>query len=126
MPVHDLPGVVGFVADVSDGSVLVLTEPAQPWGTSAFRLFYGAPAQMIERSITAYNQGGSGGLEITFTVGGATDTINFDAAPPADGGLGDTESTGTLDTGSGGPKTVTMRIPTPSTLAGFTFTCTGA
>jgi hypothetical protein len=46
---QNLPVEVEYVADVSNGEAIVVTEPMDPWGYSGFRLFYGTPSQMIER-----------------------------------------------------------------------------
>ena len=42
---------------------------------------------------------------------------------PFDGGLGEAPGPVTLVTGDGGSVTFTLRLPTPTTLAGFSFTC---
>jgi hypothetical protein len=48
-PFGNLPALIEDVADVSNGDSIVVTEPMDPSGYSGFRLFYGAPGQMIER-----------------------------------------------------------------------------
>jgi hypothetical protein len=110
------------VADVSNGDAVVVASPMDPYGTSDFRLFYGKPGQMAERSITAFNADCCG-TYVSFAVGDATYTASFTWMTDGDGGGG--PGPATLDTGSG-MLGMTLRSPTPQTLSGFAFTCLGS
>lgn len=126
MPIQNLPHVPVYVADASDGTGLVVTTSMDAYGTDDAHLYYGTAAQMIERPITAYNASLSGDTTITFGVDAATYSVHFsivlgdpDASP--DGSPGPV----TLDKG-GTTEMMTLRLPTPTMLPGFTFTCTGS
>jgi hypothetical protein len=120
---QDLPALVEHVADVNDGDSIVVTQPMDPWGYSGFRLFYGTPANMIERPITLYNRGDTDDF-VSFTVDGAVYTADFtfqafglvDASRPPAG----PES---LTLGDGGTLPMTERMPVPTSLSGFSFAC---
>lgn len=121
MPIVNLPNVVTDVADVSDGTVIVVTLPFD-WSSSAdFHLFYGRPNAMQERTIVSFDQDASGGnATFKFTVGSGTYTMSITGTEDVEAGL--SPSTGTLDTGMG-QLSFTLRMPTPATLSGFSFTC---
>lgn len=123
MPVVDLPMVVADVADVSDGTAIVITAPTDVSSSADFHLYYGHPGAMQERTITAFNQDAAigGGATIEFTVGSSKYTMTIDGTNDPDAGAA--PSTGTLDIGTGTPLAFTLRNPTPTTLTGFTFTC---
>jgi hypothetical protein len=123
--IQNLPNVVQYVIDVSNGSVVVVTAPMDASGYSGFRLFYGTPSNMIERPITAYNQSLSGPADIAFTVGSATYTLQTMWTFGPDAGPLGMPSGATLDTGTG-TISATIRMPTPTTLSGFSFTCSSA
>jgi hypothetical protein len=123
---QDLPGVVEYVADVSNGNVLVVTAPMDASSYSGFRLFYGTQGAMVERTIVAYDQSLSGSADISFVVEAATYTVHFTVEYPAEGGLLGSPGPATLDTGGGATLSVTLRLPTPATLAGFVFSCEGS
>jgi hypothetical protein len=120
MPIVNLPGVVGYVADVSDGTAIVVTSPMDLDSSADFHLFYGHPSAMQERTIVSFNQALSGYPTIGFSVGSATYTMTISGTFDPDGGGG--PGPGTLATGT---KTLdfTLRMPTPTTLSGFSFTC---
>jgi hypothetical protein len=123
--IHNLPNIPQIVADVSNGDVIVITEPMDAWSYSGFRLFFGTSTNMIERPIVSYNQARSGPADITFTVGSTsyvlhtTYVIDPDASPLGSPGPA------TLDTGGTGTLPATLRLPTPTSLSGFSFTCSG-
>jgi hypothetical protein len=114
------PNVVQFVADVSNGDAIVVVAPMDPYGSGDFRLFYGPPAQMAQRTITSYGADCCG-TSVVFQVGSASYTARFNLEP-AEGGLGGTPGPSTLDTGSA-TLDVTVKTPTPQTLTGFSFSC---
>ena len=123
---QNLPVLVEYVADVSNGDTIVVTQPMDDWGYAGFRLFYGTPTQMVERPIVTYNRTDYGD-DVSFTVDGTTYAAHFafvgtvsllDAGPvpPSPG-------PSTLDAGGGGTLQMTLRTPTPTSLPGFSFTC---
>jgi hypothetical protein len=116
----NLPGEVDYVGDVSDGTSIVVTSPIDVQSSADFHLFYGTADAMAERTIMSFNQALSGYPTITFQVGSATYTMAIGGTFELDGGGG--PGPGTLDTGSA-TLDFTLRTPTPSTLAGFSFTC---
>jgi hypothetical protein len=122
--VADLPHVPQLVADISNGDVIVITEPMDPWSYSGFRLFYGKPTQMIERPIVNYSQAVSGPADITFTIDSANYVLHTTYVFGPDAGPLGTPGPATLDIGSGA-LTATLRLPTPQNLSGFSFTCSG-
>jgi hypothetical protein len=122
MPVVNLPIVVSDVADVSDGTAIVVTAPTDMNSSADFRLFYGRPDAMQERAIVAFFQDASlgGSATFKFSVGSATYTMTIDGTSDPDAGTSPT--TGTLDTGTA-MLAFTLRMPTPTTLSGLSFTC---
>jgi hypothetical protein len=127
MPAVDLPGAVSYVADAADGEAIVVTAPLEDdQGSAAFHLFYGTPGAMVERRIVSFEQSLSGYPTIGFAVGSQTYVMAISSVPPtSEGGLLEAPGPVTLATGDGGGVTFTLRLPTPTTLAGFTFTCLG-
>jgi len=125
MPAIDLPGAVIYVANAPDGEAIVVTAPLEDdLGSAAFHLFYGTPDAMVERPIVSFEQSLSGYPRIGFTVGSETYVMAISSVP-FDGGLGEAPGPVTLVTGDGGSVTFTLRMPTPTNLSGFTFTCLG-
>jgi hypothetical protein len=123
LPAIDLPGTVDYVADAADGDAIVVTSPLEnDVGTAGFRLFYGTPNAMQERPIVSFNQALSGYPSIGFTVGSQTFVMAIASLPPADGGFLNQPGPVTL-TGGGQTVPFTLRLPIPTTLAGFTLTC---
>ena len=108
MTIVNLPGVVAYVGDVSDGTAIVVTSPT-------------------ERSIVTFSQALSGYPTITFLVGSTqyTMAISGTGAFDPDAGLLGGPGPGTLDTGST-TLPFTLRMPTPTTLGGFSFSCLGS
>jgi hypothetical protein len=125
MPAIDLPGAVSYIADANDGEAIVVTAPLEDdQGSAAFHLFYGTPGAMVERHIVSFDQSRSGYPTIGFTVGSQTYIMSISSVP-FDGGLGEAPGPVTLTTGNGGSVTFTLRLPTPTSLSGFSFTCLG-
>jgi hypothetical protein len=123
MPAIDLPEAVQYVADASDGESIVVTAPLDDEGSAAFHLFYGTTAEsMIERPIVSFDQSGSGYPTFSFDVGSATYTMSI-ASVPSDGGLGEAPGPVTLTKGDGSTVTLALRLPTPTSLGRFAFTC---
>jgi hypothetical protein len=122
--VQDLPAQVEYVGDVSNGEAIVVTEPIDPWGYTGFRLFYGTAGQMVECPVVTYNRGDISD-EVTFTLGMTTYTATFGFASGFVGLEGGLTGPGpsTLETGGGGTLQITLRMPTPTSLSGFSFTC---
>ena len=120
LSIINLPNVVAYVADVSDGTSIVVTSPMDINSSADFHLFYGPADAMVERTIVTFNQALSGYPDISFQVGAAQYAMSIGGSFGADGGTG--PGPGTLDTGSASV-TFTIRQPTPATLSGFSFTC---
>jgi hypothetical protein len=120
MPIVNLPGIVAYVADVSDGTAIVVTSPMDVVSSADFHLFYGKAGSMQECPIVSFGQALSGYPTIVFQFGSQTYTMAIGGTFDPDGGGG--PGPGTLDTG-GTQLPFTIRTPTPSTLSGFSFTC---
>lgn len=124
---RNLPGDVAieYVADVTDGTALVVTRPAVDWEYTDFRVFYGTDGPSLsERQVLNVLRAKDGGsTEIQFIVDGATYTARFPwVLEPGDGGISGHPGQGTLDK-NGVPVAMSQRYPTPTTLSGFTFSC---
>ena len=123
LPATDLPGSVDYVADASDGHAIVVTSPLDnDLGSAGFHLFYGTPSAMQERPIVSFDQALSGYPAIGFTVDSQTFVMAISSVPPADGGFLNAPGPVTL-TGGGQTVPFTLRLPAPTTLDGFSFTC---
>jgi hypothetical protein len=127
LPAIDLPGAVNYVADGSDGNAIVVAAPLEnDEGSAAFHLFYGKPGAMIERPIVSFNQALSGYPSFGFTVGSQTYVMAIATLLPVpDGGPFGAPGPVTVTPGAGTAVSFTLRMPTPTTLSGFTFTCGG-
>jgi hypothetical protein len=126
MPAIDLPETIQYVADAADGESIVVTAPLDDESGPAFHLFYGTTAEaMIERPIVSFLQSDSGYPTFGFTVGSATYTMSI-ASVLSDGGLGEAPGPVTLTKGNGSTVAFTLRLPTPTSLGGFAFTCLAA
>jgi hypothetical protein len=119
--IQNLPNVVQYAIDVSNGDAVVITAPMDAYDYTTSRLFYGTPSKMIERPITAYNQSKSGPADISFSVGATTYTLHTTFVYGPDAGPLGSPGPATLDTG--GTLPATLRLPTPTLLSGFSFTC---
>jgi hypothetical protein len=132
LAVRNLPNVVQHVADVSDGTTIVVVTPMQPYDTTGFRLFYGKANALIEYPIASVNSDDYGQY-ISFLVGKTTYNVFFNDPFEIDGGNGPRPGSLYTGTSAGDPAfamppgalTVTERSPTPTTLSGFSFTCRG-
>jgi hypothetical protein len=123
--IQNLPGVVEYMGDVSNGEVLVVTAPVDLASTDDFRIFYGPAADEQEGTITNFVQALSGYPQITFTLGGATYTMAISTVygtGPEAGPLGQ-PGPGTLSVAGGPSLAFTLRQPPPTALPGFRFTC---
>jgi hypothetical protein len=117
---------IEYVADVTDGTALVVTRPAVDWDYTDFRVFYGVDGPSLsERQVVNVLRARDGGsTEIQFTVDGATYIARFPwvLEPSGDGGVNGHPGQGTLDK-NGVPVAMNQRFPTPTTLSEFTFSC---
>jgi hypothetical protein len=130
---------IQFVADVGDGSVMVVTHPVAAKDPNAVRVFYGRPPALDERRIIdiehfanvvvplvdggdAPDAGGPWRFRITFEVGVASYSIWF---PNAAGQFADgvPARQGVIDEGNATQPSYTQRWPTPAALPGLSFTC---
>jgi hypothetical protein len=126
MKLQNLPGIVQRVAEVSDGRAIVVTTPMDDYATTSWRLFYGTPSAMVERTVVNAIESMSGEADITFLVDSAQYTVHFTVMYVPDAGLsGEVAGPGSLDMGDSGTLPVTERTPAPRTLTGFSFTCIG-
>jgi hypothetical protein len=129
-PIQNLPNAILHVADVSDGTAIVLVAPGDAYATDGYQLFYGKPGAMVEYPIVMIDADDYGQY-IQFLDGQTTYNIFFNEPFEVDGGSG--PHPGSLYTGTAqgdpafgtptGALTVTERTPTPTTLSGFSFTC---
>jgi len=115
--VKDLPYVVKYVADVSNGNAIVVTQAMEPWSGTDERIFYGKPSQMVEYPLLS-DDVDCCETYIGFTVNGAMYTAHLVFAPDP----GTIDGPSTLETGTT-MLNVNLRTPTPSSLVGFSFVC---
>jgi len=116
----NLPGevTIEYVADLDDGSEIVVTRPTDDGTYDDFRLFWGSPGGLVERLVTNVSRARSGGTTIEFRYDGGTATATFtwvldpDTSHPGPG---------TLKAGS--EQGMTQRFPTPTTLPEMSFSC---
>jgi hypothetical protein len=127
LAVVNTPNVISYLADVSNGDVILATVPMNSDETSSnggLAIFYGPPDAVAQRPITAFIETLSGNGSLTFLVDGKPYSLDFgEIAAPDAGPLG---MFSLLDlTPAGGDKlTVTLRTPTPSALpGGLSFSC---
>jgi hypothetical protein len=117
---------IEYVADVEDGSVLVVTHPAGTDDSTGVRAFYGQPSRLDERHVIDAALVMNGDGRLSFAVGSSTYTAYFtwvaEAGP--DGGVAAGHpDLGMLDEGNDVTPTLTVRWPTPAALPGYSFTC---
>ncbi len=124
MAVIDLPGQPAYVLDGANGDAIVITAPGDNQSSDDFRLFYGTPGAMFEHAILTFEQTLSGGPDITFLVGTVSYELRIGVVYPPDASLLGEPGPATL-IGDGAPQSFTMRVPTPATLPGFSFSCLG-
>ncbi len=117
---QDLPGTVVFVADLGDGTTLVITAPAEADGYSGFRFFVGAAPTLEQRTVTNYSAADDGAATVTFHGPGGSEIANL---PCDDVYCSPGSPDGTITQADGGTTSLTLREPTPPTLAGLSFVC---
>ncbi len=128
MKLVNAPDVIVYVADVSNGNVILTTEPMNDsdWNpaTGGLSIFYGPPNAVAQRKITDFQQSMSNSGTLTFLVGSTPYVLSFGTVPAPDAGpLGKFELQSLTPKG-GAPLDVTLRSPTPTKLpAGLSFTC---
>lgn len=132
MPVVNTPNVISYVGDTANGDVLLATVPMNgPLGPpdggvedGGLSIFYGPPAAVAERTITAFEETMSGNGTVTFLVDGTPYDLQFGEVPGPDAGpLGMFALLGLGPSGQTA-MTITLRSPTPQVVpAGLTFTC---
>jgi hypothetical protein len=129
MTVVSLPATVAYLGDVSNGDVLIVTVPTDSDLGNDYRFFYGPDDDLSECTGGAF---GSEAWEIGAVfncVGdGGFEPFSMDVPIYAnpDGGAPEPPAAGTLTLGAGPTFGLTLRWPTPTSLAGYTFTgCLG-
>jgi hypothetical protein len=127
MKLRNLPGevTIEYVADVENGSVIVVTHPRDDYGYSDFRLFHGPQNGLIEYPVLDVLRTRGSDTTIRFSEGGAELTAHFSWVfdPGDDGGISSHPGPATLDAADGKTLSVTQRTPTPASLPGSAFTC---
>ncbi len=122
------PNVIADVADVSNGDVLLITNPMNEDLTAlggGIAIFYGPPGAVAQRTVTAFEQGGDGEGTVTFLVDGTPYvlTLGVSYEGPDAGVLGTIVPDGITPQGGAGLAT-TLRSPTPTSAPpGLSFTC---
>jgi hypothetical protein len=124
--VVNLPAIVSYFGDVSNGDVLILTDPIDAYSSADFRLYYGPKGGVVEYTIASFDQALSGYPEVTFNVGSSVYTMQIAVIYPPDAALLGEPGPGTLSIAGGATLKFTLRLPPPTSLAGFTFTCLGS
>jgi hypothetical protein len=125
---RNLPGevTIEYVADIDDGngSVLVVTRPTDDSDYTDFRVFVGHEARMLEGHVENVTRTLSGSTSIRFLSGTETVDVSFTFETEfTDAGLSGHPGPGTFVTGGGSPVPLTQRVPTPTSLPGFSFSC---
>jgi len=129
---RNLPGDVAieFIADVSDGNIMLVTHPAYGYTDADFRLFFGPPTAVLERYVVKRTLAPDGLRHMVFDVDGTDYEVQYGnvlTLPEPDAGDGGNvvshPGPGILDEGGGAALRVTPRWPAPTTLSGFRFTC---
>jgi len=123
LPVANIPAetFVEYNATLPDGRALLVVRPSDDWTYQDFRVFFGAPDHMAERSVdqvVRYKDGGS--TTINFTIDGAAAVASF-PVQLSPGGLVKGPATLTIGTTSF-PLTLG---PTDSQPAGESYFCFG-
>ena len=125
--VVNTPNVISYLADVSNGDVILATVPMNADETSTdggLVIFYGPPGAVEQRKITAFEESLSGNGTLTFLVGGTANVLAFGEVPAPDAGpFGAFALLGLTPQGSD-ELTVTLRSPTPTMLPpALSFSC---
>lgn len=116
---------IEYVADIEDGTVLVVTHPAGAGDSTGVRAFFGQPPRLDERHVIDAELVVNGNGQLTFAVGMSTYTANFAWVTDntADGGVTGHPDLGAVDEGNDMTASLTVRWPTPVALPGYSFTC---
>ncbi len=118
---------ISYVADVSNGDVLVATVPVNAdssSSTGAVSIFCGPPAAVAQRPVTALQQTLSGTGTLTFLVGKVPYVLAFGNEPAPDAGPLGVFTLIDLTPQGDAALTVTLRTPTPTAPpAGLSFAC---
>ena len=127
LAVVNTPNVIFYLADVSNGDVILATVPVNADETSTdggLVIFYGPPGAVDQRTITAFGESLSGNGTLTFLVGGTPYVLAFGEVPAPDAGpFGAFALLGLTPQGSD-ELTVTLRSPTPTMLPpALSFSC---
>lgn len=127
LAVVDTPNVVSYLADVSNGDVILATVPMNADETSSdggLAIFYGPPGAVDQRTITAFEKTLSGNGAVTFLVGETPYVLQFGNVDAPDAGPLGTFALLGLTPPGGDTLTVTLRSPTPATLPpALSFSC---
>lgn len=127
LAVLNTPNVVSYLADVSNGDVILATVPLTADETSSdggLAIFYGPPGAVDERTITSFVKTLSGNGAVTFLVGETPYVLDFGEVAAPDAGPFGTFALLDLTPHGGEALTVTLRSPTPATLPpSLSFSC---
>jgi hypothetical protein len=128
MTIVNTPNVIDYVADVANGDILLATQSMNndtpPPSNGGFSVFYGPPAAVAERTVTAFEETLSNDGTMTFLVGGTLYTLAFEAVDAPDSGPLGVFTLESLTPEGGAPLAVTLRSPTPTMLpGGLSFFC---
>jgi hypothetical protein len=119
LAVVNTPNAISYLADVSNGDVILATVPLNDDETSSdggLAIFYGPPDAVAQRTITGFEETLSGNGTVTFLVGATTYVLAFgEVAAPDAGPLGAFALLSLTPQGSDA-LTVSLRAPTPTVL----------
>jgi hypothetical protein len=125
--VVNTPNVISYLADVTNGDVILATVPMNEDETSlagGLAIFYGPPTAVAQRTLMTFEQSLSGNGTLTFLVGDKPYTLAFGMVSAADAGLFGVFAILGLTPAGGTTLDVTLRSPTPVTLpTDLSFTC---
>lgn len=124
MAVVNTPSTIEYLADVSNGDVLLATRPLNEAFDSlagGLAIFYGPPSRVAQRTVTAFSQSRSGNGTVSFDLDGATASYQFGWNVTADGGSGNVLSHFTDGTGSS--LELVVRPSDPDALGAMSFAC---
>jgi len=119
LEVVNTPQVISYLADVSNGDVILATLPMNSDESSAYgglAIFYGPPNAVVQRPITAFTETLSGNGAVTFSVEGKPYRLDFGNIAAPDAGPFGTFSLLGLTPAAADELAVTLRSPTPRAL----------
>jgi len=116
-PIQNLPYLIEYVADASNGETVVVTQAMDAWSSSDERIFYGTADHMVEYPLLDDDRDCCEVI-LDFSVNGAKVTALFEISS---GGLDEPSHLQTTE----GSFPLTVRTPTPTSLSGFSFICFG-